>query len=46
MTAIISATLHFCSGAKVTHRVMKFTGGEQTVLASEKRDIQRVNKAE
>ena len=47
--AAISATLHFCSGAKAKHRVMELcgiAGGEQTVLASEKRDMLRVKKAE
>ena len=48
MTAI-SATLHFCSGAKAKHRVMELSGikaGVQTMYASQKRDIQRVKKAE
>ena len=47
--AAISATLHFRSGAKAKHRVMELSGikaGVQTVYASQKRDIQRVKKAE
>lgn len=47
--AAISAALHFCSGAKAKQRVMELCGiasGEQTVLTSEKRGIQRVKKTE
>ena len=47
--AAISATLHFCSCAKAKHRVMELSeikAGVQTTYASQKRDIQRVKKAE
>ena len=42
--AAISATLHFCSGAKTKHWVMELSGvaaGEQSVVIAIKREISR-----